>query len=199
MVTKLTEFERRMGPKEPIKEEAFSAQSAKGKSKFRGKCFNCDKPGHRAKDYKAPKKSAESGSKSPSTGPLPTPSGGRGLSPSPTRNTGFTEGAKSAIEQSWAALEEDSRAPTSLKGTEGLLWVVDSGASRHMTYFKGAFTEYSALQEPIIILTANGTELQAIGQGTVVLKVSRNGTISPVALTEVLYAPGLTGSLISVS
>jgi len=134
-----------MGPKEPIKKEAFSAQSAKGKPKFRGKCFNCDKPGHRAKDYKIPKKSAKSGSKSLSTGPLPTPSGGRGLSPSLTRNTGFMEGAKSAIEQSWAVLEKDSRASISLKGTEGLLWVVDSGASRHMMYFKGVFIKYSVL------------------------------------------------------
>jgi hypothetical protein len=68
-----------------------------------------------------------------------------------------------------------------------------------MTYYKEAFIEYSALQEPITILTANGTELQAIKQGTIVLKVFRNSTISPVTLTKVLYALGLTGSLISVS
>jgi hypothetical protein len=98
MVTKLTEFERRMGFKELIKEEAFSAQSIKGKLKFRGKCFNCDKLRHRARDCKVPKKSIESGNKSLNTGPLPTPLGSRGLSPSPIRNTGFMEGAKSAIE-----------------------------------------------------------------------------------------------------
>jgi hypothetical protein len=195
VVTKLTEFKRRIGPKEPIKEGAFSAQSAKEKPKFRGRCYNCEKTVHKARNCKAPKRNAE-GSKSPSTRPLLTPSRGRGLSPSPT---GSIEGAKSAIEQSWAALEEDSRAPTSLRGTKGLLWVVDSRASRHMTYYKGAFTEYSASQEPVTILTANGTELQAIGQGTIVLKVPWNGTISLVALTKVLYAPGLTGSLISVS
>jgi hypothetical protein len=200
VVTKLTEFERRLGPKEPIKEGAFSAQSTKGKPKFQGKCYNCDKPGHMARYCRAPKKSTEEG-KSPSTGPLPTPSGGRGLSPGPKgKTTGSTEGAKSAIEHSWAALEEEtSRGPKGLRGTEGLLWVVDSGASRHMTYFKEAFTEYSALQEPITILTANGTELQALGQGTVVLKVPKNGTVSLAELTGVLYVPGLTGSLISVS
>jgi hypothetical protein len=122
----------------------------------------------------APKRDVE-GSKSPSTGPLPTPSGGRGLSPGPT---GSTDSAKYAIEHSWAALEEDSRAPRSLGGIEGLLWVVDSGASRHMTYYKEAFIKYSALQEPITILTANGTKLQAIGQGTVVLRVLRNGVVT---------------------
>jgi hypothetical protein len=76
---------------------------------------------------------------------------------------------------------------------------VDSGASRYITYYKRAFIEYSALQEPITIQTANGTELQAIGQGTIVLRVLRNGIVSFVALTEVLYALGLAGSLISIS
>ncbi|PMD12053.1 hypothetical protein NA56DRAFT_652771, partial [Hyaloscypha hepaticicola] len=53
-----------------------------------------------ARDCKAPKKSTEE-DKSPSTGPLPTPSGGRGLLPGPKgKTTGSTEGAKSAIEHS---------------------------------------------------------------------------------------------------
>jgi hypothetical protein len=195
VVTRLTEFERRMGPREPIKEGAFSAMGTKGRPRFQGKCYNCGKTGHIARNCRALKRDTE-GSKSPSTGPLPTPSGGRGLSPGPT---GPTDSAKYAIEHSWAALTADSRAPSSLGSTKGLLWVVDSGASRHMTYYKRAFIEYSALQEPITIQTANGTELQAIGQGTVVLRVPRNGTVSSVALTEVLYAPGLAGSLISVS
>jgi hypothetical protein len=140
VVIRLTEFERRMGPKEPIKEGAFSAQSTKGKPKFQGKCYNCEKTGHRARDCRAPKRDAEG--KSPSTGPLPTPSGGRGLSPGPV---GSTDSAKYAIEHSWAALTADSRAPRSLGSTKGLLWVVDLGASRHMTYYKRAFIEYSAL------------------------------------------------------
>jgi hypothetical protein len=198
VVTKLTEFERRMGPKEPVKEGAFSAQSTKGKPRFQGKCYNCDKAGHMARHYRAPKRDAE-GSKGPSTGPLPTPSGGRGLSPSPKGTTSSKDSAKSAIEHSWAALETDSRGPKGLRGTDRLLWVVDSGASRHMTYFKEAFTKYSTLQEPVPIITANGTELQAIGQGTVVLKVLKKGTVSLAKLIEVLYVPGLTGSLISVS
>jgi hypothetical protein len=198
VVTKLTEFERRMGLKEPVKEGAFSAQSTKGKLRFQGKCHNCDKAGHMARHCRAPKRDAE-GCKGPSTGPLPTPSRGRGLSPSLKGTTGSKDSAKSAIEHSWAALETDSRGPKGLRGTDRLLWVVDSRASRHMTYFKEAFTEYSTLQEPVPIVTANGIELQAIGQGTVVLKVLKKGTVSLAELTEVLYVPGLTGSLISVS
>jgi hypothetical protein len=203
-VTKFTKFERRMGPKETIKEGAYSAVDAKGKPKIKVKCYNCGKPGHRARDYRAPKRDSEGAGKSPSTGPLPTPSGGRGLSPGPVRakasgpTTGPIESAKSAGEKSWAALTVENRAPKSLGSLDELLWVVDSGASRHMTYCRDAFTEFSALEEPIVIQTANGTELQAVGQGTVVLKVPRSGSIRLVELTEVLYVPGLAGSLISV-
>jgi hypothetical protein len=79
-----------------------------------------------------------------------------------------------------------------------ILWVIDSGASRHMTYYRDSFIDYSALQVPIVIQTANGAKIQAIGQGTVVIKVPNKGSIKPIALTEVLYVPGLAGSLISV-
>jgi hypothetical protein len=130
-----------MGPREPIKEGAFSAISTKGRPRFQGKCYNYRKIGHIAKNYRALKRDTK-GSKSPSTGPLPTPSGGRGLSPGPI---GPTDSAKYAIEHSWAALIADSRAPSSLGSTKGLLWVVDSGASRYITYYKRAFIEYSAL------------------------------------------------------
>jgi hypothetical protein len=82
VVTKLTDFEQCIGPKEPIKEKAFSAISTKKKPKFQGQCYNCRKTGHRVKDYRAPK---DAKSRSPSTGPLPTPLEGRGLSPGPVR------------------------------------------------------------------------------------------------------------------
>jgi hypothetical protein len=68
-----------------------------------------------------------------------------------------------------------------------------------MTYYKEAFIEYNALQELITILTANGIKLQVIKQGTIILKVPRNGTVSLITLIKVLYALGLIRSLISVS
>jgi hypothetical protein len=117
VVIKLTEFERRMGPREPIKEGAFSAMGTKGRPRFQGKCYNCGKTGYIARNCRAPKRDTE-GNKSPSIGPLPTPLGGRGLSPGPT---GSTNSAKYAIEHSWAALTVDSRALNSLGSTKGLL------------------------------------------------------------------------------
>ena len=81
---------------------------------------------------------------------------------------------------------------------EPLLWVIDSGASRYMTFSRESFSDYMPLTEPILITTANGATIQALGQGTVPLRVTVQGTEHTVALTEVLYALGLSGSLISV-
>lgn len=192
VVTKITEFERRMSPRETIKEDAYSASDSKPrpKPKFRGKCHNCGKIGHMARDCRA-SKSTESSKRDPSTGPLPTPTGGRGLSPTPNGHA-----ARQATEEAWAVTIEGHT--QGLRSRNELLWVVDSGASRHMTFCREAFTEYAKLRSPITINTANGAEIQAVGTGTVVLKVPRDGIVRTVNLTEVLYVPGLVGSLLSV-
>ena len=191
-VTKLAEFERRLGPKEPIREDAFSATNAEKPPRFQGKCYNCGRTGHKKQACRSPIRAPDS---NPSTGPLPTP-----LSGDRTPEPRSTAKAKYAVETSWAARTKTPRVttPRAIGSLDELLWVVDSGASRHMTYCRDAFVEYTTLQAPIVIQTANGAEIQAIGQGTVVLKVPNRGTIIPIALTEVLYAPGLAGSLISV-
>lgn len=148
-----------------------------------------------ARDCRA--KSAESPKKDFSTGLLPTPTGGRGLSLSP-RTTGRTvESAKRAAEEAWAVTVRDR--PQGLEGLNELLWVVDSGAFRLMTFCKNAFTEYWPLEESIIVSTATGAEIQAIGTGSVVLKVPRWGIVRAITLTGVLYVPALMGSLLSVA
>ena len=185
----LMEAERRMGPKDPLKEIAFSAGMPRDKAPesrkprgFQGNCYNCNKYGHRASACKLPKKESAGPPIGPpigpSTGPLATPGGGKGLSPDP--------------EFTWLAATEPVM-PTPL------LWVIDSGASRHMTYAREAFSEYTPLVEPISITTANGASIQALGQGTIPIKISVKGLERTVALTEVLHVPGLAGSLISVS
>jgi len=180
IVARLTDFERRMGPKEALKESVLSAKTG-AKKAFQGKCFNCGKPGHKKANCRS-RKSAES----PSTGPLETPGGGRGLSPGPKIN------ANSAVEASWIATTGDSYSG------DDLLWIVDSGCSRHMTFCKEAFTEYSALNTPIRVNTASGACITAIAEGTIQLSVAVNGAKRTVALTKVLHVPKLTGSLISV-
>ena len=68
-------------------------------------------------------------------------------------------------------------------------WIIDSGASDHMTYDKSYFTELSP--PPVQYVTnANGEAFPVLGQGSV--------RMSAVVLQNVLYVPDLSHHLISV-
>ncbi|KAF4032906.1 hypothetical protein GN244_ATG15183 [Phytophthora infestans] len=44
-------------------------------------------------------------------------------------------------------------------------WILDSGASSHMTHDRSDFDEFRALQEPTDIVVASGQRLRAVGTG----------------------------------
>jgi hypothetical protein len=191
VVAKLAEWERRLGPKDRVKEGALSAQTSKGKKGSKGKkpkgaYFKYGQEGH----FKA--ECPEAKDKTASTGPLATPSSRGSLSPKQAQ-------AKVA-EISWV-----STVATGQSGPKALgysdqepIWIVDSGCSRYMTYAKWKFDDYTELDKPIDVTTASGATIQAIGQGTVRLQTLVQGQVRPVRLLDVLYVPGLAGSLISV-
>jgi len=91
-VERLSEHERRIGPKEALRETVLSARTNGNQPKkpFKGKCFHYGKRGYRKLEYRA--------RNSPSIGPLATPNRGRGLSPGPIVD------ANTTIEASWIAL-----------------------------------------------------------------------------------------------
>ena len=68
---------------------------------------------------------------------------------------------------------------------------LDSGASRHMTGFKHLLHNYQDLQDPVEVITANGTKISGIGQGDM-----QKGQLK---MKDVLYVPKLKTSLFSVS
>jgi transposase InsO family protein len=75
-------------------------------------------------------------------------------------------------------------------------WLVDSGASSHMTSVREKFVTMQNLKEPIRIIIADGTKIDAVAIGTVGFTL-KDGTA--VTLSDVLYIPEVEGSLISVS
>jgi pyruvate/2-oxoglutarate/acetoin dehydrogenase E1 component len=50
-----------------------------------------------------------------------------------------------------------------------MLWVINSGSSRYITYLREAFTKYRVLDTPIQVTTANGACIPAITEGTMLL------------------------------
>ncbi|TAQ86431.1 hypothetical protein B7494_g5234 [Chlorociboria aeruginascens] len=171
-------------------------------TKFKGECYNCGTKGHWSKDCRKPKKnknSAKGSNKNPSTGPLATPNRGRGLSRGSTPEANQANSA----EINWMAqvlgpkesLEDRNEA---YLGANEPLWIVDSGCSRHITYQQDWFSSYRILDTPIEVGTALGAIIKGIAEGTVQLRIAVQGQLRTVALTNVLYIPGLAGSLLSV-
>ncbi|GMF42867.1 unnamed protein product [Phytophthora fragariaefolia] len=75
-------------------------------------------------------------------------------------------------------------------------WLVDSGASSHMTSVRDKFVSMKELKTPVRITIADGRKIDAVAMGTVGLK-PMDGT--SVTLSDVLYIPEVDGSLISVA
>lgn len=213
VVAHVTEFERQIKllGGNTASEKVLKAQTtgSKGAKNFKktGKCHNCGEVGHWKRECTKPSKekdtrdSAKSKAKDQntnkgaSTGPLPTPGGNKGLSPVYTANKS-TESAWSTLIDTSAQIKEQCFSTESTGST--LSWMVDSGCSRHMTFCKEAFTEYYRLDNPVLISTATGAQLQGVAEGTVTLQVTVQGQTRPISLSGVLHVPGLTGSLISV-
>ena len=79
--------------------------------------------------------------------------------------------------------------------TENNQWIIDSGASHHLTSDSTLFAALQPLQEDIGVVVGNGNTIKAIGSGRVFLEFHFGLEI----WIEVLYVPGIERSLLSVS
>ena len=75
-------------------------------------------------------------------------------------------------------------------------WLLDSGASSHMSPFEKDFTNIQLLKTPIIISIANGVQLSATKFGNVSVMLENNDQVK---IHDVLLVPGLDHRLLSVS
>lgn len=75
-------------------------------------------------------------------------------------------------------------------------WIIDSGASHHMTGDKSVLINYKMLARPIPITLGDGHPAEGIGQGSVKLTSRMGGAVT---LQDVLYVPSLSYNLISIS
>ena len=97
------------------------------------------------------------------------------------------------------ALHVDVKVPKSVCYKPGVIeWLVDSGASHHMTN-EPCLTDYKSLPTPRIISGAGNSRIEGIGVGTAVgVAYDVHGHLVPLKLENVLYAPNLGYSLMSV-
>ena len=74
-------------------------------------------------------------------------------------------------------------------------WILDSGASSHMSFDRDEFMDIKELKNPISITIANGTSVQAMATGSVPLTLMNGENVT---VYNVLYVPDLDRRLLSI-
>ena len=174
--TLLYEEKKRNGAAKMVGERDSALVANKGKgngNKKRFKCYQCGVFGHFRKDCPKNKKNASQGEVKP--------------------------------HKAQAVVEDDVENDIDLfraavgKGYVSNEWLIDSGASCHMTRQKGHISDYSHFDKPEKVNLGDGYALDAVGKGNVRLKMLlADGMSTEAVLTQVLFVPDLRCNLFSV-
>lgn len=79
-------------------------------------------------------------------------------------------------------------------------WIIDSGASRHMTWDRAHLEDYRALDSPEMVRLGDNRTVEGEGIGNVRIRVvQENGSVQNVTLRDVLLVKQLAVNLVSVS
>ena len=74
----------------------------------------------------------------------------------------------------------------------------DSGATRHISPYKGDFTSYSPLMPPVFLTTANQQRFPAVGMGMLAIQVPSRRGETELLLNNALHAPAVGYTLVSL-
>jgi len=171
------------------KDNGKQGQSARGwkpqaegreKSVSKDSCFYCKEKGHWSN--KCPKKRQDRSGRRPSNS--------NRRDRSQNQSTGSSATVNSSP-QAWTAMDTTSAMIAHAK------WVLDSGATHHMTSDHSQFKDITPVQTSISV--ANGATMIAEGEGDVELDLMVEGVKNQVTLKKVLYVPEMGSSgLVSV-
>nr|AAK70407.1 pol polyprotein [Citrus x paradisi] len=157
------------GPKKKKKKLGPKGGISKKQTKFQGKCYNCDKMGHKASDCRLPKKKREAN-----------------VVENITQHV-------SDINLSAVVLE------VNMVGSNPREWWIDTGATRHVCSDKGLFTSFEAASNREKLFMGNSATSEIEGQGKVALKMTsgKELTLNNVLYVPEIRKNLVSGSLLN--
>ena len=164
-------------------EDAFSAQrgNTNTKSKIPGKTFNgtcrfCHERGHFARDCRKGKAKLN-------TQKNEKEKKGSAHCAENENNENVTDHDEALITSNVANMSD---------------WIIDSGATQHMTFERNRLTDYIEFKQPCKVNLGDNRTILAYGKGTFSLVADLNGRSQDIGLREVLFLPELEKNLLSV-
>ena len=138
-------------------------------SKFQGKCYNCDKMGHRSSDCRKPKK------------------------PYKKKEANMVDGISNEPSDIdlCATVSE-----VNLVGSNSREWWIDTGATRHVCSDKAIFSSLKVSDTKEKLYMGNSATSNIEGEGTVILKMTSGKHLT---LKNVLFVPDIRKNLVSGS
>lgn len=168
-------------------------------------CYYCTKPGHMRRECHRRKADEKRGLYRKSIADQPRPQrGGRGDGPprggnpdNPWRGGppggGRGDGGGAAGALAFTA----NVAPRAAAG-RSRTWVIDSGATKHMSQSMACYSEYTAAGGGRDVILADGKSVPITGTGTAAVVVGTGAAQRPMKLRDTLHVPELKGNLLSV-
>jgi hypothetical protein len=106
--------------------------------------------------------------------------------------------ASTVVDEFSAQFEQKFSLVTGLSSStsSSIIWYIDSGTSHHMTGVRSQFSELIERALDTDVVLGDDRTVGAVGVGTVIFQ---RESLPPLKLCNVLYVPGLTWNLVSVS
>ena len=159
------------------KERNNKGNEVKFGKKFQGICHNCKEKGHFARD--CPKRNDNQRDDNQGKG------------------KGGKRSACCAQEESEQNNADEEALYTS-NDDDRCGWIIDSGATQHMTFERERLSNYVEFKEPCIVNLGDNRSILAYGKGTYHVKAAVDDHTQKISLQEVLYLPELDKNLLSV-